>query len=129
MVEPPFGCEPSGIAIRRILTIGAVLAVGVIITVISVRLVLEQRLEPARARNARTGLIPPPPRLQAHPPTDLAALRSQKNTLLESWGWTDNTRQFARIPIEQAMAVYARQHASSGASAGSTPLPAPEHGR
>lgn len=128
MAEPPFGCEPSGIAVRRILTLGAVLAVGVIITVISVRLVVERQLEPARARNARTGLIPPPPRLQAHPPEDLAALRAQKLTLLESWGFTDGNRQFAHIPIERAMAIYAQQHASTTRSTGSTTPPVPGGG-
>jgi hypothetical protein len=126
MAEPPFGCEPSGIAVRRILAIGAVLAVGVIVTVISVHAVLEHRLEPTRAGTLHTEPIPPAPRLQAHPQDDLAALRAQKQTLLESWGWTDATRQFARIPIERAMAIYARQHEPANGSGGSAPTSAPE---
>jgi hypothetical protein len=110
MAEPPFGHEPSRIAVQRVLGVGAVLAVGVIVTVIAVCLVLQHRLEPARARfNAASAVIPPAPRLQPRPAADLAELRAQKQALLEGWGWTDRTRQFARIPIERAMAIYARQ--------------------
>lgn len=110
MAEPPFGHEDSGVATRRILGIGAVLGVGVILTVLAVCLALQHRLGGTLARNsARAGLIPPAPRLQPHPYVDVAELRAQKQARLEGWGWTDGTRQFAHIPIEQAMAIYSRQ--------------------
>jgi hypothetical protein len=129
MAEPPYGHEPSGIAVRRVLGVGAVLAVGVIVTVIAVCLVLQRRLEPARLRSAHQSLIPPAPRLQAHPSADLAALRAQKQALLEGWGWTDGSRRFAHIPIEQAMAIYARQHASADSSPTVATASAPEGAR
>jgi len=111
MAEPPFGHEPSGIDVRRVLGVGGVLALGVVVTVIAVCLVLPRHFQPARLRNAHPSLIPPAPRLQTHPAADLAALRVQKQAMLEGWGWTDASRQFAHIPVERAMAIYARQHA------------------
>lgn len=123
MAEPPYGHESSRIAVRRVLGVGAVLALGVIVTVIGVWMFLQHRLEGAFARNsAHAGLIPPAPRLQAHPTADLAALRAQKQALLEHWGWSDETHEFARIPIEQAMTIYARQpQASMPTSVGPAP--------
>jgi hypothetical protein len=125
MAEPPFGHESSAIEVRRVLGVGAVLALGVIVTVIAVCLVLQRRLEPARLGNARQGLIPPAPRLQAHPTADLAALRAHEQALLEGWGWTDDSRQFAHIPIERAMVIYARQHQSVGSPPAVATPPAP----
>lgn len=124
MAEPPFGHEYSGIATRRILGVGAVLAICVIVTVIAVYLGVQQRLGGALVRNsARAGLVPPPPRLEPHPYIDVAALRAQKQARLGSYGWTDGARQFAHIPIEQAMAIYARQHQAAKAA---PPPPAAE---
>ena len=114
MGEPPFGHESSAVAVRPILAAGAILAAGVILTVSVILFVLHQRLEPTRTREyARVGLIPPAPRLEPYPTTGLTALRTQKRVQLESWGWTDETRQFAHIPIERAMTIYARQHNSN----------------
>lgn len=118
MAEPPFGHEYSGVATRRILGVGAILAVGVILTVIAVCLVLQHNIGGTLVRNsAHAGLIPPAPRLEPHPYVEVAALRAQKQAQLENYGWTDATRQFAHIPIEQAMAIYVRQHQAAGAAA------------
>ncbi len=107
MAEPPYGHESSAIAVRRLLAISAILGVAVLLTVIVVCIALRYRLEPKRSQvTARIGTIPPPPRLQAHPDADLEALRRQKEAQLESWGWTDRSRQFAHIPIQHALAIY-----------------------
>ncbi len=126
MAEPPFGHESSAVAVWRILAAGAVLAAGVILTVSAIIFVLHQLIEPARTReHARPGLIPPAPRLEANPAADLAALRAQKQAQLESWGWTDSTRRFAHIPIERAMALYAREHASVKTARDAAAVPGP----
>lgn len=111
MAEPRTGHESSGVATRRILQVGALLAAGVILAVIAVILVLQESIGPARSRaHAQVGPVPPAPRLQTHSVADLAALRAQKEAQLEGWGWTGDTRQYAHIPIEHAMVIYARQH-------------------
>lgn len=120
MVESPFGHEPSGIAVFRVLSVGAILALAVIVVVVVIRAALGDWITPQHALVvARTATIPPTPRLQPHPDDDLAAQRAQKQALLSSSEWIDPAHDFARIPIERAMALYVRQHAST-AKAGVT---------
>lgn len=124
MDERPFGHESPTIAVRRLLVIGAVLAIGVIVTVTAVCVALRFGPEPEPARAVpHHEVIPPKPRLQTHPAADLGALRAQKQTQLESWGWTDHSGQFAEIPIERAMTLYAGQHGPGNPSA-TAPAPA-----
>ena len=119
MAEAPFGHEPSGIAVKRIVAIGAILAVSLTAMALVIVLVLHQLIEPARSRShEHVGAIPPPPRLQAHPATDLAALRLRERTQLESWGWSDERAQLAHIPIERAMALYVARHEPAAADDG-----------
>ena len=47
--------------------------------------------------------LPPRPRLQVNPKLDLDQLRTRENAQLNSFGWADRDRQFARIPIERAI--------------------------
>ena len=118
MAETSFGHESSAIAVRRVVGLGGVLAVTVIGVVFLIRVMVEEWITPQHAQVvARGAVIPPEPRLQAQPDIDLAALRAQKQALLSTWGWTDSTHEFARIPIERAMAVYAGQHAEPSGSA------------
>lgn len=110
MAEPPFGHESSAIAVRRVLLVGATLALAVTLVVIAVSLALGPRLAPARRAALSATPLPPAPRLQAQPATELAAVRQRERALLEVWGWADAEHRFARIPIERAMQIYARQH-------------------
>jgi hypothetical protein len=124
MAEPPFGHESPAVAVRRILGAGAVLAAGVILTASLIVLVLHQLIEPARTRErALPGVIPPTPRLEANAAAALATLRAQKQLRLESWGWTDDSHQFAHLPIERAMAIYARQHAQGNTAPDTATVP------
>jgi hypothetical protein len=60
---------------------------------------------------------PPAPRLQAQPIDDLRALRAWEDERLEAWAWVDREAGLARIPIERAMALLAREpNASPNAS-------------
>ncbi|MFZ1906275.1 MAG: hypothetical protein WAU56_12900 [Steroidobacteraceae bacterium] len=126
MGEPPRGHESPAIPVARLLFIGAVLAAGVIVTVAAVCIALRFGPEPEPARVApHSAVIPPAPRLQAHPADDLAEFRDEKHTLLESWGWTDRSEQFAHIPIERAMALYAQRSRTAKPSAGTPPSQVP----
>jgi hypothetical protein len=61
-----------------------------------------EALEKAAA-DARGPQIPPEPRLQISPPSDLADVRREETAALSAYGWADRPAGFARIPIERAM--------------------------
>lgn len=48
------------------------------------------------------GTLPPEPRLQTTPWTDLRALRAEEQQYLNSYGWVDEKLGVARIPIAKA---------------------------
>jgi hypothetical protein len=113
MSEParrPFGHEPASIAGRPIRIAAAIL----LATVLTLGSILHWSLQHLVAPDyatvaARRGPIPPGPRLQAHPTADLATLRAEQEALLSHYAWLDAAHMNARIPIERAMAIYARQ--------------------
>lgn len=112
--EKPFGHEPDAINYRTILTLAGVLAVVVIAIAVGLHLALTRAVIPNHAEAAaRPAQIPPKPRLQAHPQTDLAKFRAQKEALLSGYAWTDPQHDYARIPIGRAMQIYAQQHAQA----------------
>lgn len=130
MAEPmqkPFGHEPDAINYRTILTLAGVLAAVVIAIAVGLHLILTRAVIPNHAEAAaRPAQIPPEPRLQAHPQTDLAKFRAQKEALLSGYAWTDPQHDYARIPIQRAMQIYAAQHAhpASSSTSGSAPASA-----
>jgi hypothetical protein len=123
MGERPFGHESSGIAVRRVVGIAAVIAACVIAVVLMIDISLKRWIFPGREEVvARRAAIPPPPRLQPNPAVDIESLREEKEALLSTWQWTDRTQTFARIPIERAMALYVTQHSDvTDTAVGSTP--------
>lgn len=127
MPEPPFGHESAALPVQRLLAIGAILAAGVVATVVVVFVALKLGASPALGRAPpQAAVLPPEPRLQAHPAADLAAFRAGQQRELEQAGPADSTGQFTRIPIERAMALYARQHGSSASPPAAAPPPPPD---
>jgi hypothetical protein len=92
---------------------------------------LERRSDPPPPPLARAeGRAFPEPRLQTTPLQDLAAIREQEKDLLDGAGWADEAAGSARIPIEDAIALYVRSAASGGAMpmapvAAASPSPSP----
>jgi hypothetical protein len=78
---------------------------------------------------------PPEPRLQAtikeqngvltSPQVDLATLRREERALLGSYGWVDKQAGTVRIPIDDAMRLYAERGAQAEAQAPAAATPAP----
>jgi hypothetical protein len=71
--------------------------------------------------------LPPEPRLQNRPTTDLETLRAEERRLLSTYGWVDETKGIVRIPIEEAMrrtVLEALSRQDTGAP--STPPTSPE---
>jgi hypothetical protein len=124
MAERPSGHEPSAVAVPRILGVGAVLAIGVVVVVITIRIVIEHWIAPQYPELvARPAAIPPGPRLQPHPDNDLAVLLAQKDAVLSTWAWSDSAHDFAQVPIERAMALYAKQPVAGRSPEASTAQP------
>jgi len=48
-------------------------------------------------------LIPPEPRLQPEPPTDLKSFRAAEEAFLHTYGWINREAGVVRIPIDEAM--------------------------
>jgi hypothetical protein len=121
--EPrPFGHEPTAIAAGRVLWVGAAVAALVLVVIGVLYQVVQRDMMPRIARlAARAAAIPPAPRLQAHARSDLATLQQQEQALLSGYSWTDSSHRTARIPIERAMAIYARQEAQKNPTAANTP--------
>jgi hypothetical protein len=53
--------------------------------------------------------LPPPPRLQSYPFSDLKALRQEEGRLLERYGWIDRNRGLVRIPVDRAIEILAER--------------------
>ena len=77
-------------------------------------------LSRSRAHSVTSRQIPPVPRLQVHPHSDLVALLQQEKALLSSYAWTDSTHGAARIPIERAIAIYVQEQRKKQATTPST---------
>ena len=74
------------------------------------------------------GLRAPEPRLQTAPAADLAALKEEERRALAGYGWADEAAGVARIPIEEAMALYVGQAAPGNGAAAASPSPSPPAG-
>jgi len=74
------------------------------------------------------GRLAPEPRLQTAPAADLAVLQEAERRALTGYGWADEAAGVARIPIEEAMALYVGQAARPSAAAAASPSPSPPAG-
>jgi hypothetical protein len=54
-------------------------------------------------------MAPPAPHLQEGPARDLALFRAEEERTLASYGWVDEQKGIARIPIEEAMRILAER--------------------
>ena len=68
----------------------------------------EQRQPPVTALEAHP-ISPPEPGLEISPPADRVRLETQAERRLQGHGWVDKAAGRARIPIEEAMRIVARQ--------------------
>ena len=64
---------------------------------------------PPLLEEARLPHLPPEPRLQAEPFTDMDALRRAEKERLNSYGWVEGSAESAHIPIDVAMDLLVEQ--------------------
>jgi hypothetical protein len=55
------------------------------------------------------GKLPPEPRLEVTPITDLQDMRAAEDKVLSSYGWIDQSHGVVRIPIDRAMDLLAQR--------------------
>jgi hypothetical protein len=71
---------------------------------------LTKQFQPApETRTAAVVKLPPQPRLQDNPRTDLRAIRSDEDRLLHHYGWVDKEHGVVRIPVERAIDILAQR--------------------
>ena len=110
-------------------TIGLVISViAVCVTVGGLFSLLKRQYasESAPSRITNPGRLPPPPRLQTSPTSDLQQLLEAENAKLNSYGWIDKSAGVIRIPIDRAMDLLAQRglpaRGNDPESGGKTPL-------
>jgi hypothetical protein len=64
---------------------------------------------PAAERASGKVLVPPEPRIQSSPSSDLRAMRASEDTQLNSYGWVDRPNGIVSIPIESAIQLTAQR--------------------
>lgn len=67
------------------------------------------------------GRVPPMPRLQVAPTTDLDQLRAEQTRQLAQYGWIDPMTGRVHIPIEEAMKLYVQRAGAAAAPPAGTP--------
>ena len=122
--------EKTDVNAKSILRVGFILAVVSIAAAAAafgyfrLLVVHEERDDPPPPPLARPaeGRLPPEPRLQTAPPAELAQVQEADRQVLGGYGWVDQAGGIARIPIEEAMALYVDQ-AGRAAAAPASPMP------
>ena len=61
--------------------------------------------------------LPPAPRLQVNPASDLEIVHAQENLHLEHYAWMDKQRGIAQVPIERAMDLWVKTYQPAPVSA------------
>ena len=125
--------EKTDVDVRSIARVAIVLAVliagsaGIAFGLFRLLAARAERSDPPPAPLSRPaeGQRAPEPRLQTAPAAELAALQDEERRALTGYGWADEAGGVARIPIEEAMALYVGQARSSAAQAAASPSPSP----
>lgn len=119
--------DPKSITrIAIVLAIATVAAAGIAFGLFQLLAKRSERNDPPPPPLSRPAgmALAPEPRLQTAPVADLAAIQAEDRRALGEYGWADEAAGVARIPIEEAMALYAAQ-AARLPPASPSPLPSP----
>ena len=113
--ENQHGHETTDAEVRPIVVYMAGLALLVFLSMLAMALLLDVlQFSEESARSVPRGLtdtaqIPPQPRLQAYPASDLQRLRVSEEEQLGTYGWVDESIGIMRIPIDRAMDILAEK--------------------
>jgi hypothetical protein len=98
--------EATDVSGRTILTLAGLFGGMVVVVIVAVRALFPATLTGSEIVGPLPSL--PTPALQTSPRTDMAAFRRQETARLSGYGWIDQGRGVAHIPIDQAMRDVAR---------------------
>lgn len=109
--NPRVAAEPSDINARAVTKWGIGLGIFTIASVFLVAFIFAQlegwvareSPQPSPLVDIRKEQLPPEPRLQSSPRLDVKQMREAEDRLLGGFAWTDAKREYARIPIDQAI--------------------------
>jgi hypothetical protein len=116
--EPPAikaGHELSDLKPGNIALFGIILAVTIILSVIATYLLFDAFRALDRRSQAPVSPLSfspeptPEPRLTVNPGQDLKTMRAAEDGLLNNYGWVDQEKGIARIPIEDAIQILAQK--------------------
>jgi hypothetical protein len=93
------------------LVITAIFSAGLVLGIFQYLLHREGGVPASRiespAQDARQ--LPPEPRLEETPMTDLQEMRAAEDKILHSYGWSDQANGIVRLPIDRAMELIAQR--------------------
>jgi len=109
------GHELSDLKPGNIALFGIILAVTIILSVIATYLLFDAFY--AADKRSQSAVSPlsfspepiPEPRLEVNPGQELKTMRAAEDNLLNSYGWVDQEKGIARIPIEDAIKILAQK--------------------
>ena len=116
--------------VRTLLRFGFWLFVTMVVVSVGMKWVFvyyakSQQLGPPASPFENARVLPPAPRLQAAPRTELKNYRDAQNERLASYGWVDRQNGVVRIPIERGMDLLLERalpaRATGGKGAASVP--------
>jgi hypothetical protein len=97
--------ESYAVAARRLHWVAAILAASLTAIVLLMYVLAHTWLQ---TTESAPGAIPPEPRLQSDPSSDLAAERTREQAQLDGYAWVDRDAGIARIPVDRAMDILTR---------------------
>jgi hypothetical protein len=115
--NPRVAHEPTDVNVKGITKWGIGLGIFTIASVFVVWFVFDQLVgyvarqspEPSPLADVRGEREPPEPRLQPIPRLDVAETQESDGQVLNTFGWTDEERGIARIPVDSAMNLMLRK--------------------
>jgi hypothetical protein len=116
---PPSAHEGADLHIRKVVSVAALLAATLVLSILILALFFRhlEKTYPARTSEAAPQVqasdLPPVPRLQTNPLRDLQAVRAVENSHLERYAWIDREHGVAQIPIERAMILWTKNYAAT----------------
>lgn len=114
--HPPNGVghELSDVHVPSLVKGLIVLAVLVVVSVLLMAwmfrgLAARSGEQPPAPLMAPQRVLPPTPRLQVNPTTDLVEMRATQQQRLSTYGWVDRKAGVVRIPVDRAMELMAQR--------------------
>jgi hypothetical protein len=115
--NPAVAHEPNDVSIRGLAWFGVSMLISGIVVYFSMDLLFQSYGGPTGPHTPDTGVgerpadapLPPEPRLQVSPSSDMDKWRAYEDAILNGYGWEDRRAGRVRIPIDRAMKLTAER--------------------